>query len=166
MKRWEARPVEARRGFARGLLLALLAATAVGGAAPASAEVTIKAMLIYASNDPAPLDDRLQRVEYQLRRMFPFEHYRHFGQDSRTLSLPGEVTLDLGRGHRIVAELSKGDDGEVHAWVRWMSGDTTVLNSGFSMKKGAPTFLGGPTHENGKLLVTLEIAPATPAPPP
>ena len=41
---------------------------------------SVQAMMILASNDPAPLDRRLEKVEFQLRRIFGFQYYRHFGE--------------------------------------------------------------------------------------
>ena len=73
-----------------------------GHAAVSRAEpVTIQATLILASNDAAPLDSRLDKVEYKLRRIFGFEYYRHYGEGAAVLNLPGESTVELGHGFRL-----------------------------------------------------------------
>ena len=129
----------------------LLAGAAVSQAEP----VTIQATLILASNDPAPMDSRLDRIEYKLRRIFGFEYYRHYGEGSTLLNLPGESTVELGHGFRIAISLSGSKDGKIRASVRWFRGDEIVLSTIVGMKRGVPVILGGISHEGGTLIVTL-----------
>ncbi len=79
-----------RRWFIVLLLLIM------GSAGPVLAgPVSMDAMLILASNDPAPLDRRLERVEYKLRPLFRFEYYRFMGEGTGLLNLPGETSIAL-----------------------------------------------------------------------
>jgi hypothetical protein len=118
--------------------------------------VTIDAMLILASDDGAPLDHRLERVEYKLRRIFGFEYYRYMGEASAIIHLPGRARLDLGHGYSLNIEVSESD-GKVRALVRWMRGDEELLATSVRMKKKTPAILGGPEHGNGTLIVTLTV---------
>jgi hypothetical protein len=129
----------------------LLTCAAVSGAEP----VTIQATLILASNDPAPMDSRLDRIEYKLRRIFGFEYYRHYGEGSALLNLPGESTVELGHGFRITMSSSGSKDGKIRTSVQWFRGDEMVLNTIVGMKRGVPVILGGISHEGGTLIVTL-----------
>ena len=117
--------------------------------------VTIQVTLILASNNPAPLDSRLDRVEYKLRRIFGFEYYRHYGEGSVLLNLPGESTVDLGHGFRLTISSHSSKDGKIRMSVQWLRGDEMVLNTTVAMKRGVPVILGGISHEGGTLIVTL-----------
>jgi hypothetical protein len=129
----------------------LSAAVALSQAEP----VTIQATLILASNNPAPLDSRLDRVEYKLRRIFGFEYYRHYGEGSALLNLPGESTVELGHGFRLIISASGSKDDKIRASVQWFRGNEMVLNTTVGMKRGVPIILGGISHEGGTLIVAL-----------
>ena len=129
----------------------LLATAAVSRAEP----VTIQATLILASNEQAPLDSRLDKVEYKLRRIFGFEYYRHYGEGTAVLNLPGQSTLDLGHGFRLSISTDSSRDDKIRASVQWFRGDEMVLNTTVGMKRGVPVILGGISHGSGTLIVTL-----------
>jgi hypothetical protein len=120
-----------------------------------AAPVTIEAMMILASDDSAPLDRRLDRIEYKLRRIFGFEHYRHFGEGRVTVELPAETTLQLGKGYRLRIDARKADKGRIRTRVEWFKGEQPLLSTSVVLKKGAPAILGGPPHGEGTLIVTL-----------
>ena len=132
-------------------LACLLTAAATSSAEP----VSIQATLILASNDPAPLDSRLDKVEYKLRRIFGFEYYRHYGEGSALLNLPGQSTIDLGHGFRLRMAASGSRDDKIRTTVQWFRGDELVLNTTVGMKSGVPVILGGISHGGGTLIVTL-----------
>ncbi len=116
--------------------------------------LNVDAMLILASNDPAPLDRRLERVEFRLRPLFRFEYYRFLGQGSGSLQLPGETSIALGDGHFLQIRGSERDGGR-RLEVRWFRGDQPILNTAVHLKKGQPVILGGLSEGNGKLILTL-----------
>jgi len=141
------------RRFPLFLALAVILATAVplsAGAEP----LGIKATLILASDQPAAQDLRLDAVEYKLRRIFGFEYYKHYGEASAMVNVPGSTTLDLGHGFRLLIKVS-GADGGFRAKVNWLRGDQSVLNTAVKMKRRTPVILGGISHEGGTLIVTL-----------
>lgn len=117
--------------------------------------VNLDAMLILASNDPAPLDRRLERVEHQLRPLFRFEYYRHLGSSSAAVALPGATKIALGDGHFLDVQASAAKDDKVRAQVRWFRGDEPLVNTVVNLRRGKPVILGGVPHGNGKLIVTL-----------
>lgn len=129
----------------------LLATPAVSSAEP----VTIQATLILASNDPAPLDSRLGKVEYKLRRIFGFEYYKHYGEGAAVLNLPGQSAVDLGHGFRLSISASGSKDDKIRMSVQWFREDEMVLNTTVGMKRGVPVILGGISHGGGTLIVTL-----------
>jgi len=116
--------------------------------------VGIKAMMILASNESSAQDLRLDAVEYKLRRIFGFEYYKHFGEASAMVNIPGNTTLDLGHGYRLKIRVSGADNG-FKASVNWLRGDESVLNTTVKMKRRVPVILGGISHGGGTLIVTL-----------
>ena len=145
----KARRYAAWLGVAAGLWLA------PAPEARAQAPVTIRAVLILASDRQAAQDPRLDLVEYKLRRMFRFEYYRHYGEGSAAVPLPGQATLELGRGFRLKLSASSAGKGQIRAGVHWLRGDEVVLNTAVAMNPGIPVILGGISHEGGTLIVTL-----------
>ena len=130
--------------------------TAVGTCS-ASDPFTLRAVMIWASDEPAPLDARLEKVEFRLRRIFKFEHYHHYGEATAILNNASETTLSLGRGHRLEITTSPGKNKRVRTQIRWVKGDTTQVNTAVYLKRNVPTILGGPPHEGGNLIVTLTV---------
>ncbi|MFH0953746.1 MAG: hypothetical protein V1873_05410 [Verrucomicrobiota bacterium] len=143
-------------GRHRAILVGLLAMTCLlaGSAAAWAGPVSLEATMILASNEPAAQDQRLDAVEYKLRRIFGFEYYRYYGGGSAIVNLPGDTTISLGHGYRL--SISAGSkDGRVRAGIRWLRGDEVVLNTTVNMERGTPVILGGIAHEGGTLIVTL-----------
>ncbi len=115
----------------------------------------IEAMLILASNDPAPLDRRLERVDYVLRPLLRFETYRLIGQGTVMVNTPGTASIALGDGHSV--NLRTGRTRGSHVEVSWMRGENRLLGTSVSLQRGKPTILGGVPHEGGRLIVTLMV---------
>ncbi len=137
-------------------LLAIAVGLMIGGAAPAArGQVEIEAMLILASNDPAPLDRRLERVDYLLRPVLRFETYRLLGQSSVLLQASASTTLALGDGH--VLNLAADRDRRNRVEVTWLRGDTRLLSTAVHLQRGKPVVLGGVPQGDGRLIVTLTL---------
>ena len=136
--------------------IALLAAGFCAMPAEARALITFKAVMIHASNEPAPLDRRLENIEYKLRRVFGFEHYKHVGGGNASVALPGETVIQLGGGHSLSIVASAGSKGKIKAQVTWKKGGAVLLRTSTNLRRGSPTVLGGPGQGKGKLIVTLE----------
>jgi hypothetical protein len=134
------------------LLVAVLPATAPSALAQ---PMEIEAMLILASNEPAPLDRRLERVDYILRPLLRFETYRWLGQGAVLVNTPGAATIALGDGHFV--QLRTGRSRGSHVEVTWMRGDERLLSTSVSLQRGKPTILGGVPHGDGRLIVTLMV---------
>ena len=136
--------------------LTILALVGLLGVVSAAAEVVnLDAMMILASDDPAPLDRRLERVEFQLRPLFRFQYYRHMGGSSAAVNLPGTANIALGDGYHLEVRASGREGKKVRAEVRWFRGDQPLLSSGVNLQPGKPVILGGVPHDKGKLIVTL-----------
>lgn len=121
----------------------------------AGAGVTFKAVMIHASDNPAPIDRRLEHIEYKLRRMLKFEHYKHAGEGSASVSLPGSGTIQLGGGYSLHIQASDAGKGKVSAQVQWKKGGSVLLSTRTRVSRGSPTVLGGVSQGSGKLMVIL-----------
>ena len=136
--------------------LGLLAAALLAAPTPARAgPVSVEAMLILASNDPAAQDPRLDAVEFKLRRMFRFDYYRHFGEGRAIVNLPGQTSLSLGHDNRLDVSASDAKDDKVRASVQWYRGNELVLNTTVVTSRNRSVVLGGVSHDSGTLIVTL-----------
>ena len=143
------------RWLSAGLALCLL----LLGAGPAAAQgmLGVRASLIYASNEPAPLDTRLDRIEYQLRRVLKFEHYRMMSQRPLTLSQGGSVEADLGEGCRVRLETLSLGGNSARVRATWTQRGQQVMLTTVVLKRGSPAVLGGHPHKQGALVVSLEL---------
>ena len=118
--------------------------------------VTLDAMLIHASNRPAALDTRLDRVEYRLRRVFGFEHYGFVNQSQTLLTLPAHTRMDLVGGYVMQIDASSRD-GRIRANVQWFQNGRRLLSTSIAQRRGVPAILGGPPHDEGALILVLEF---------
>jgi hypothetical protein len=140
----------------RQLVILLLCAFVLATPSNALAQpMEIEAMLILASDEPAPLDRRLERVDYILRPLLRFETYRWLGQGSALVNTPGTATIALGDGHSL--QLRTGRSRGSHVEVTWMRGNERLISTSVSLQRGKPTILGGVPHVDGRLIVTLMV---------
>ena len=142
----------ARTGW---LAMVLLAVCMMLPSVAAARPVTIKAMMILASNESSAQDPRLSFIEFKLRRVTGFEYFRHYGEGSAVLNVPGNTEIDLGHGFRLAITALKAEGGRLKAHVSWLREGTVLLNTVVSAERGTPFALGGIAHEGGTLIVTL-----------
>lgn len=142
---------------ARSLSLFLAACLLTPLCVQAQNMVTLKAVMIYASEKPAPIDQRLENIEFKLRKIFKFEHYLHYGEGSVALSLPGSGTIRLGKGYELDVEASKSSSGRIRAKITWRKNEVKLLSATQQVGRKTPTVMGGAGHNDGTLIVTLVI---------
>ncbi|MCC6415775.1 MAG: hypothetical protein IT582_07695 [Opitutaceae bacterium] len=131
------------------LFLPLLLLAGVVTDAHAADRAAVQAILITASNEPGQTDPRLARYEPTLRRILRFESYRFVGQGSAALAVPGDGVINLGQGQRLeisAAEPARG----LRLRVAWKQDGQTLIETGLSLRPGAPAVLGGPATGQGE----------------
>lgn len=138
------------------VLSVLLLSGWVGGHRAEAQHVTLEAMLIQATDRPQAMDQRLDKIEYRLRRVFAFEHYGFMGESRTILSLPSETTVALGHGYSLRVNAS-AQDGRIRAQVQWIKGESILLNTSVTQKRGVPSILGGPPYNDGTLILVLQF---------
>lgn len=130
---------------------------ALGMAGPSMAGepglVTLQALMIQAQHEEAPIDRRLDKVEFKLRRVFGFPHYQYVGEGSITLPARGQGVIDLPNGHRLRVQLSGGRGSPVE--VRWLQEKRPLLSTSVAIPRDAPVVLGGVSANGGKLILVL-----------
>lgn len=112
---------------------------------------TLQAMMIRAQHEAAPMDRRLERVEYKLRRVFQFPYYLYVGEGSIVLPAEGEGRILLPDGHAL--DVRVGGKGRVE--VRWFRGEEPLLRTSVSVSRNAPVVLGGVPSGEGTLILVL-----------
>lgn len=123
----------------------------------AEEKVSLKAVMIYASNEPGKKDPRLSGVEPQLRKLFRFERYQQSGYGQSSVVLPGNANVTLGQGHKLDIKVSKTKEGKVRAEVRWTRNGEKLMSTAYVLNRKDSTLIGGPSHDKGKLIVLLSV---------
>ena len=141
--------------FRKRWIMAVVLCAVAFSSAPAQT-VTLDAKLIHASDRPAALDTRLDRIEYRLRRIFQFEHYAFLHEQQLPLTLPSRTRLDIGHGYTIDVNASARNS-RVRAELQWYRGGQRLMSTSIAQRRGVPAILGGPPHEGGVLILWLEF---------
>lgn len=149
---WRPDPaVRAARWLAAGLLVALVPSMA------AAEQVTLKAVMILASDEPSPPDGRLASIEPKLRQVFRYASYRQMGEGSLAVALPGKGTIQLGGGYALDVDAAALEGGRIRTQVTWRKGGARLLSTSAKVQRNSPTVLGGASQGKGKLIVTLVV---------
>ena len=139
------------------LILALLLLAAVAGLAPTSARaagsVTVRGILISASNEKGESDGRLAAYVPNLKRILRFESFRYLGEDSATLGVPANGELSLGDGHRVELTTESSDGKTVLLKVRWSAG----VRHEYVLQRGGTTVLAGPSTGKGAMIAVILV---------
>lgn len=133
------------------LLLATLAGLAT--AARAAESVTVKGILISASNESGESDPRLAAYAANLKRILHAESLRLVGEDSTSLAVPSSGHLSLG-GQGVQLTTESADGRTVLLRARWGS----VRQDYVIQRGGGTTLLIGPTGKGGDVRAVLLIA--------
>lgn len=123
---------------------------------PGENRVTFKAILIIASNDASTSNSRHGRYERKLRKIFRFKSYRYLTEGTGSTNLPGQLTLSLGKAHRVTIQASAVERNKVRARIRWLKDGKALIQTTIVMGRETPAILGGPSFERGNLILVLE----------
>ncbi len=89
--------------------------------AHAADAVTVKGILISASNEPGESDRRLAAYVPNLKRILRFESFHYLGEHSASLAVPAKGELSLGDGQLVALATESADGKTVLLRVRWGS---------------------------------------------
>lgn len=113
--------------------------------------LSLDVMMIRAQDESVPLDRRLEKVEYKLRRVFNFPFYRFEGQGGITLPEWGEGFINLPGNYRVWIRRNSGNKAE----ISWFRGDQVLLSTAVGISRGSPVVLGGMPANGGKLILVV-----------
>jgi hypothetical protein len=139
-------------------LLFALAALAVTTNGIAADTVQARGILVAASNEKRDPDPRLAEYEPTLRSFLSFESYRFVGSGNGRAEAPGETTISIGQGHRLVIGVESITGNQIRARVSWQNGGKTFMNTVLVLRRGVPMALGGPKSGNETLAVILVVS--------
>lgn len=139
------------------LILALLLLAAVAGfattARAAAGGVSIRGLLISASNESGESDRRLAAYVPNLKRILRFESFKFLGEDTASLGVPGNGSLSLGNGHSVELTTESSDGRTVVIKVRWSAG----VRHEYVLQRGGTTILAGPATGRGEMIAVILI---------
>jgi hypothetical protein len=138
----------------RFILAALIASFAFALSAHAAESISIRALLIMASNSKAPADPKLAAFEAELQRNFPESSFRLMHEGSATVADNGRASISLGSGDTVEAEARRTSAG-IQMKLNWAKGEiaTTVVQ-----QAGIPAVLIRRPVGDGKTPIVLVIA--------
>ncbi len=122
----------------------------------AQATVSLRALVIYAANQPGGVDSRLGPLAGDLQKTFRYSMYQLLDspQGSAALNQSWRAGLPGGRLLEIVPTAIQG--GQYSLTVRVLGpGGQPLVNTSVRLRSGATVLVGGPTHETGVLIIAI-----------
>jgi len=136
----------------------LLACLAPPLAARDADDASVHAILITASKEKAPADKRLAPYEATLQRNLPESSFTYVAEGAASVSGKNSRNISLGDGHRIELQGIEKDADGISMKVRWMNGNSVVMNNAFTFKPGVPIVLGQRPGGDGNVPIVILIA--------
>jgi len=130
------------------------------GWAAESGSVSIRGILVVASEKPGEPDRRLGAYERNLRQNLPrrFNSVRHAGEGRAQIRVPGKGTIALGQGHSIDIEVLEASGDRIQMRVTWRQGGRVLTNTVYTQQPGKPFFqLGSATNDSGEVYGILVV---------
>ncbi|MEW6719955.1 MAG: hypothetical protein AB1346_05860 [Thermodesulfobacteriota bacterium] len=147
----------AASGIAAFLLVLLL----LGSAAEvclAGGAVTVDLGTVYASNKGDEVDPGLMNLRGKLQVMFNYSSYKMIDRRRRTLAVGESGTFELpGRRAMHVSPLPAPGN-KVRLSVQIREGGKNLLTTTVGMSRGGMVLVGGPSHEDGVLILILSAS--------
>ncbi len=156
------RAVRPRRAWRAAVgFLGAAAALAVASAAAGGGAVRLEVGSILARDAGAHFDQRLARLRGRLEDVFRFGSYRLVKQESRGARWGEVAAFEIPGGHRLrIRPLERRDEG-VALHLALLRGRRVLVKTDFVLGRQGRVFLGGPTLEDGVLLIWVEAREAS-----
>ena len=120
---------------------------------------SVQVILVDASNAEGGVDGALRPYAGPLQRLFRFKSYQQLARRSFKLEVPGEGSVELPGGQRLVLKAGERKGPGFVAELTWSRGNTRLLHTRIQLRPGNPAVLGGPAsgRDGGNYLLILEI---------
>ena len=119
--------------------------------APEGSEISVKGILILASNNGDGLDPALRPYQSQLRRL-NFKSYRVIGNGGTRIRVSGEGKINLGQGFTIEIRAKAAPGRRIPVDIRWMEKRKVLMHTSGTL----PFVMGGPRFKDGNLILVLD----------
>jgi hypothetical protein len=134
-------------------LALLLASGALLPAVRAAEAVSVRAILIMASNAKGAADPRLAPFEATLQRNVPESSFRYVAEGSASVPGSGTATISLGNGYSVELQ----GRGSPQLAVTWKQGNRTMVPTQ-ELQRGGTALLGRRPSTDGEVPIVLVIA--------
>lgn len=135
--------------------LALLLFLGAGEICLAAETVTVDVGTVYASNKGASVDPDLSTIRGKLQAMFNYSSYKMIDRKRRALAVGESGTFELpGRRSMNVSPLPSPGN-KVRLSIQIREGGRNLLTTTVGMSRGGMVLVGGPSHEDGVLILIL-----------
>ncbi len=138
------------------LFCTALALTLIGPPAVSAADAnraTINAILVIASNERGPTDQKLAPYEANLKRTLRYESFRFAGEGSASVSAGGTAVVSLPNNNRLEVQAERSDGRGVRLKVRYGGTDVMIPPGKTVILAGRPA---GKSGEISAVIVTAE----------
>ena len=145
-----------RSSFIRSVLFAMVALPLSLFAAD---QASVHVILITASKEKAPADQRLAPYEATLQRNLPESSFRFAAENKASLAgKNSRASITLAGGHRVELEGGAKDADGISIKVRWLHGKAVVMTNAFTFQPGVPIVLGQRSKDDGEVPIVILIA--------
>ena len=118
--------------------------------------VSLQAQVIYAANQPGGVDNRLGSLAGNLQKTFRYSSYQLLDapKGSATLNQTWRTALPDNRFLEITPTAIQ--DGQYNLTVRVLgAGGQPSVNTAVRLRRGATVLVGGPSHQQGVLIIAI-----------
>ncbi len=123
------------------VLVLLLGALLAPHAALAAEGLSVRGILIHASNEKRPPDPRLKPYEAELQRNLVFSSFQYAGEGVTKVAGGGRSTVNLAKGHRLELESDTSGGSGIVLKVQWLNGSTLLISTSLTLQRGIPAVL-------------------------
>ena len=122
-----------------------------------SPAASIQARLVRASNEKAPMDERIKDIEPKLKPVFGYEHYKQIGFEKKPFHDKDMVTLNLGEGFVLHVTPKSAENKKHTLIVNLVSGKASLVQGSFEVGEKKPFFIKGPEVGSTLLIISLSV---------
>jgi hypothetical protein len=118
--------------------------------------VSLQAQVIYAANQPGGVDNRLGSLAANLEKTFRYSMYQLLDapKGSATLNQTWRTGLPDNRSLEITPTVIQ--DAQYNLTVRVLgAGGQPSVNTAVRLRRGATVLVGGPSHQQGVLIIAI-----------
>ncbi|MFB3817369.1 MAG: hypothetical protein ACE147_06880 [Candidatus Methylomirabilales bacterium] len=126
--------------------------------AAAQAQISLRAQVIYASNQAGGVDGRLSGLSAELQT-FRYSSYKLLQELRGSAALNQTWRSGLPGGRRLEVTPTAMQGGQATLAIRVLAGGQAVLNTSVRLRSGGPPVLvGGFRHDEGFLIIALSAS--------